>query len=272
MRRVSVVGQRLPTTRRNSHVRQSSRKLRSSSSKDDIFGDGSRLVEVEELELQPQSWRTSPPAAAKDEFEWPVSPPSAPGSATSANFPERVQRAARTGSRFIEDLEDQDVLGPPSGQSQAQTYAQLTSAPGTPLGSPIKSAITPRSKRKTFLRLGDFRTSSVASVDSTGVKSPHRGNPFRSGQSTPTLPSPDSDTPRKQYFDEISEYPSARLVPSISKPSKYSQRHVIEEQYDDLEAEEEEMGWLEWLFCCGCFGSGTRLDDRDEQAGRTFPE
>lgn len=252
-----------------SHHRTGSRKLRSMSSKDDIFGDNSRLVEIEEVELQPQNFPKSDTARhSVDSLSQ-----GQPLSATSASFPERIQRAARTGSRFIEDLEDPQITSLAAGQPQPQTYAQLNSNPATPSASPTKPRGTPRSKRKPFLKLGDLRPSSLVSLTSTEAQSPRRPDPHRqsSGQSTPTLRSPMSSMMPKQYYEEPADDLGAHLVSPTYKPGDYARQYSLDEEDEDIESERT-VGWLEWVFCCGCFGSGVRLDDHDEQAGRTFPE
>lgn len=239
------------------------------SSKDDIFGDGSRLVEVEEVELQPQVPRGSHSAKTSVDSISNVQPLSA----TSANFPERIQRAARTGSRFIEDLEDQDMPGLNAGRSRPQTYAELSSNPTTPLGSPVKSAAgTPRSKKGPMLRLADLRTSSIISIKSNTAQTSRRPEAQRqlSGQSTPTIRSPTSYVMPKQYYTENPDDPADRLMSPTYKSGDYGRQDSLDDGYD-LDEMEQPMGWLEWLFCCGCFGRG-RFEDGDEQAGRTFPE
>lgn len=267
MRRVSTAGKRLSKSRPGQHSRTGSQKLRSTSSKDNIFGDGSRLVEVEEVELQPQSFRSS---SATRESADPFSQ-AQPLSATSATFPERIERAVKTGSRFIEDLEDQEMPKLMPGQPQPETYAQLSSNPPTPLASPTKAG-TPRSRRKPFLKLGDLRNSMHQSRDSTDTqrKSTWPQAPgTTSGQSTPTMLSPTSYAMPKQYYEESADALAARLVSPSYKTSEYDRQYSLDDELDDLESDRP-IGWLEWFFCCGCFGSGVRLDD--EQAGRTFPE
>lgn len=270
VRRVSNAGKRMSNPRPGGHHRTGSRKLRSIGSKDDIFSDGSRLVEVEEVELQPQPPRASHSAKTSVDSLSHIQPLSA----SSATFPERIQRAARTGSRFIEDLEDQDVPGVNMGSGAPRTYAQLSSAPATPLGSPSKSnAGTPRSKKKPFLRLADLRNSTIISTKAGGFHSPKKWEAHRqsSGQSTPTIRSPMSYINTQQYYMDNLDDPADHLVSPGYKPGEYARQYNLDDE-DDLDEADRPIGWLEWIFCCGCFGSGVRLDDSEEQAGRTFPE
>jgi hypothetical protein len=74
----------------------------------------------------------------------------------------------------------------------------------------------------------------------------------------------------KQYYTENPDDPADQLMSPTYKPGDYGRQYSLDDEYD-LDEAEQPMGWLEWLFCCGCFGRG-RFEDGDEQAGRTFPE
>lgn len=75
----------------------------------------------------------------------------------------------------------------------------------------------------------------------------------------------------KQYYGENTDDLADHLMSPSYKPGNYARQYNLEDD-DDIEDSDRQIGWLEWIFCCGCFGSGVKLDDGDEQAGRTFPE
>lgn len=268
---MSTVG-RSVTTIRPQHHRKGSSRLQSIDSKNySTSGVSSPFGDVEEVELQTQSQQRSHPlrGTSADSYGSIISPEE-PSSATSQNFPERVQRAARTGSRFIEDLEDQEILHSIiPGQGQAQSYAQLISPPVTPAGSPSKPKATPASRKRPFLRITDPRASSILSFDSQNPDSPQRPNPYRqsSGNTTPTLQSP-THSFAKPYYEDNADNAAARLVPRLRGSDQYPRQNSLDDEYDS----DNEVGWLQWILCCGCCSNLLKGPDDEEQAGRTFPE
>jgi hypothetical protein len=260
------------------------------------------------MELQPPADRSRPPLAPRSHTSpstaSPVRPALAdirqPQSATSSTFPllDRIERAAKTGSRFIEDLEDQEMQNSlaMNGQQAAseahpQSYAQLQSNPSSPLASPSK----PRSKLR--INIGrpanDNRTHSFASVAGSFASIAGKGDssgPFasRHGSRTVTprgsvtsLKSPTGSTlPPHLYYDGANASNSNLvLTPRGSRDfdGPFGDRYESRRREDSAEdasflERARKIGWLEYFFCCGCFGAGISLEDDDAQAGRTFPE
>lgn len=264
-----------------------------------------------------------------------ISPPLP--TASSGYAEGRIERAAKTGSRFIEDLEDQEMLPHTFGhqlqQQQSDKYAQLSSATSSlhapsPLSSPTKKQNLWSPRNKLRLKLGGFgsshnndldddRTRSIMSVSSLHSYDSSSKDPILLPNSARTVdgrfpqslrsPSPGSlksptdgtVTPRYQTSRAYYMHPdesSSRLVLSAPRISKDYPRRSSEYEDDDDEAgyaDDEDhrrgggrgayarhgstttarLGFLEWLFCCGCCcSSGVRLDEDEEQAGKTFPE
>ena len=259
------------------------------------------------MELQPSARQSRPVLTARS-YTSPstASPPRAattntqqPLSATSAHFPllDRIERAAKTGSRFIEDLEDQEMQHSASKSQAAgstvntQSYAELRSNPSSPLASPIK----PRSKLRLNIGrpAGDNRTHSFASIASSLVSPVGKGDTGYSGSkdgsrtvtprgSVTSLKSPTGSTlpPNLYYSGHHQSNSNLVLTPRASREyegpfgDRYESRGRQESHEDaSFLGRRRRMGWLEYIFCCGCFGAGVSLeDDDDAQAGRTFPE
>lgn len=194
--------------------RDGSRKLKSIDSNVSAAGMSSASTSspTDELELQrvnpermsPKRSHTSPDAPPSSKLS-PVygSPPSL--STSRVDFPDRVERAAKTGSRFIEDLEDQQVTnpfgaGPPNTGYQRQSYHANAHSP---LASPTKSVYggtgapqagsTPLGKLGRLKLGGSSRANSVASFASinsivTGGGAGSGGNPFSPSPLSPVGP------------------------------------------------------------------------------------
>jgi hypothetical protein len=245
--------------------------------------------EAEEVELQihipttshsPCQMSPEPPSSASTIS--PLSPPPPLGAASKV-FPDRVERAVRTGSRFIEDLEDQEMLSSSTmtnGDASAKTYADLQQSSrnpfATPLSSPTKQSgnnpLTGKAKGRTRLG-GEHRMNSFASISSfrtfdskDTVTGPLQHAYPQLGLTSPTGSAGRAGAP----FGEDDAH--VRLFGSPRESREYlSSRH--EEEYQQYrERETRHVSWWEYILCCGCFGTGVQLDDDDEQAGRTFPE
>lgn len=246
---------------------------------------------ADDMELQPPIGRSRPAIAGRS-YTSPTttSPPQAPEvasrqphSATSATFPllERIERAAKTGSRFIEDLEDQDMQQNGHVGNPTQSYAELQSNPTSPQASPVK----PRGRLRLNIGRsgGDSRTHSFASAAGSFTKSEH--SPLGSQTVSPrgsvgSLKSPtDSAIPPKLYYTTSESTGNLVLTPRESRDfdgpfgDQYESRKRRDSDEDASFLDRaRSIGWLEYFFCCGCFGAGVSLEDDDVQAGRTFPE
>ena len=266
-----------------------SRHDRSGDRLDSIDNGGIRLIpqrtrsEDLEMQVQPRSRHVPtlselsiPPTSARNPFS-PEELSSRPVSSVSSNFPDRAERAVRAGSRFIEDLEDQEIR--PSldaaGGILAQTYAELNSPFASPVTSPTRENGKPPTRTKMRMKMG-LRANSLQSISSiASYESKDTVTPF----SPPGSRHHSRFEARSQSFFDQRDDSFDRLVdgkrssnytetPTLHRRSYYDDE---EQEYTDDEHGSRQVGWLEYILCCGCCNSGVRLED-DEQAGRTFPE
>lgn len=255
----------------------------------DSASEASKQSSTDDYEMQTQPPRRpghihtlsqiSTTSIDQNPFASPVTSPSErPLSAVSTDMADRVERAVRTGSRFIEDLEDPEVrsLHSYDGAPQAQTYAELNSPLASPITSPIRSSgqgdsKTPKPSR--FRRKFGFRQDSIASLASLNtIDSKETVTRFShsSNRASRTVDSPVD----QNYFPHLEDESMHRLVSARHGARDYQTRIHPEAEYSEEDDEynpHRPVGWLEWILCCGCCNSAVRLED-DEQAGRTFPE
>ena len=125
------------------------------------------------------------------------------------------------------------------------------------------------------MRSHDNGTNSITSVSSfqtvdSDNKDVLAGSimPYRPDTAHGSMTSPTGSTGRQYYSDP--DHVTMRLVHSLRASGDYPEQGQLHGDYEEHD-EGGTVGWLAWIFCCGCVRDAARSDD-DEQAGRTFPE
>ncbi|CAD6587919.1 MAG: hypothetical protein CYPHOPRED_004171, partial [Cyphobasidiales sp. Tagirdzhanova-0007] len=242
---VSGLARRLSGIKRNSSVSNSGVYRKGSVR---LSGTDPSTDDVDEVELgvhipqRPDTARRS----------WTSPSPSSP---VAGSWPEKPEGPARTGSRFIEDLDDAEVrpILFKAGHQPNHSYADLHSNPNTPLTSPTKSNSSSASlqagRDKHRVRSHDNGTNSITSVSSfqtvdSDNKDVLAGSimPYRPDTAHGSMTSPTGSTGRQYYSDP--DHVTMRLVHSLRASGDYPEQGQLHGDYE----EHDEGGTVDYGF------------------------